>query len=74
MPKKKPLKGDPEVNEALKGFDIRIDAFGEITSNFEIERINKFLNENVEDKKLPEKEENEGGAPDSEGKEEKDEA
>ena len=55
MPKKKPLKGEPEVNEAIKGFDIRINEFGEIISNFEIERINKFLDERVEDKKLPEK-------------------
>jgi hypothetical protein len=55
MPKKKPLKGEPEVNEAIKGFDIRINEFGEIVSNFEIERINEFLDERVEDKKLPEK-------------------
>ena len=49
------MKGDPEVNDALKGFDIRIDEFGEITSNFEVDRINKFLNENIADKKLLEK-------------------
>jgi len=55
MPKKKPLKGEPEVNEAIKGFDIRINEFGEIVSNFEIERIKEFLDERIEDKKLPEK-------------------
>ena len=55
MPKKKPLKGAPEVNEALKGFDIRIDEFGEIMSNFEVDRLNKFLDETVPDKKLLER-------------------
>lgn len=57
MPKKKPVKGKPEVNKQLEGFDIRINAFGEIISNFDIEKVNKFLNENVEDKKFREKKE-----------------
>lgn len=52
MPKKKPKEGDPEVHEELKGFDIKINEFGEITSNFEVDKLNEFLNENVEDKKL----------------------
>lgn len=52
MPKKKPKKGDPEVHDELKGFDIKINEFGEITSNFEVDKLNEFLNENVEDKKL----------------------
>lgn len=54
MPKKKPKKGDPEVHDELKGFDIKINEFGEITSNFDVDRLNDFLNENVEDKKLKE--------------------
>ena len=54
MPKKKPKKGDPEVHNDLKGFDIKINEFGEITSNFDVDRLNDFLNENVEDKKLKE--------------------
>lgn len=53
MPKKKPVHGDPEVNEALKGFDIHINEFGEIVSTLQIEALNNFLNDNVEDKKLP---------------------
>ena len=69
MPKKKPLKGEPEVNEAIKGFDIRINEFGEIVSNFEIERINEFLDERVEDKKLPEKDQKDAPSSPS-GKEE----
>ena len=56
MPKKKPKKGKPEVHEELKGFDIKINEFGEIVSNFSVDKINEFLDENVEDKKLKEKE------------------
>ena len=54
MPKKKPKKGEPEVHQELKGFDIKINEFGEITSNFDVDRLNDFLNENVDDKKLRE--------------------
>jgi hypothetical protein len=56
MPKKKPKKGKPEVHEELEGFDIKINEFGEIVSNFSVEKINEFLDENVKDKKLMEKE------------------
>ena len=52
MPKKKLKTGNPEVHKELKGFDIKINEFGEITSNFEIDKLNKFLDENVEDLKL----------------------
>ena len=52
--KKKPKKNKekPKVNPELEGFDIEIDRFGEIKSNFNIDRINEFLNEHVDDKKL----------------------
>jgi hypothetical protein len=69
MPKKKPIKGKPEVNEALKGFDIRINEFGEIISNLEIDRLNEFLDENVEDKKLQEKQKKEEEGPKSDEEE-----
>ena len=52
MPKKKPKKGDPEVHDELKGFDIKINEFGEITSNLAIDKLNTFLNDKVDDKKL----------------------
>ena len=55
MPKKKPKKGKPEVHEDLKGFDIKINEFGEIVSNFDVDKLNTFLNENLEDKKFKEK-------------------
>lgn len=66
MPKKKPKKGNPEVHKDLKGFDIRINEFGEIISNFEVDKLNEFLNENVEDKKLREREEEEHAGLDEE--------
>lgn len=59
MPKKKPKKGKPEVHDELKGFDIKIDEFGEIVSNFKVDKLNTFLDDNVEDKKLKEKYEKE---------------
>lgn len=49
-------KKNPRVNKELEGFDIRIDSFGEIKSSFDIDKINEFLNRNVEDKKLLERE------------------
>jgi hypothetical protein len=58
MPKKKDKKGKPEVHNELKGFDIKINEFGEITSNMDVEELNEFLDENVEDKKLQEREDN----------------
>lgn len=40
------------VSERLKNFDIQINSLGEIISNYDIDKINDFLNKNVEDKKL----------------------
>ena len=45
-------KEKPKVNEELEGFDIEIDTFGEIKTNFDIDKINEFLNRTVDDKKL----------------------
>ena len=42
----------PKVASELNGFDIQIDTFGEIKSNMTIDKINDFLNEKVDDKKL----------------------
>ncbi len=50
--KKKPEKRNPKVHEELKGFEFKIDKFGEITNTKSVEELNKFLNKNVEDKKL----------------------
>jgi hypothetical protein len=54
----KPSKkqGKPRVHQELKGFEVSIDTFGELKSNLPIEKLNEFLNENVDDKKLAERE------------------
>lgn len=54
-PEKKTPK--PKVHKDLQGFEVSIDQFGEIRSNMNIEKINEFLNKNVDDKKLLEREE-----------------
>ncbi len=45
-------KAKPKVNPDLEGFDIKIDSFGEISSTYDIDKINEFLNRQVDDKKL----------------------
>lgn len=53
MAKKDKEEGQkPKVNKDLNGFDIKIDSFGEIKSSMSIDEINHFLNKNVDDKKL----------------------
>ncbi|HEY5691844.1 MAG TPA: hypothetical protein VIS49_10335 [Cyclobacteriaceae bacterium] len=50
-------QGKPRVHKDLSGLEISINQFGEIKSNMDIEKVNEFLNKNVEDKKLSEREE-----------------
>ncbi len=57
MPRKKknketPLSNRPPFHERLRGFDIRVNSFGEMESTFEIDKLNDFLNQEVHDKKL----------------------
>lgn len=52
MPKKMKKTGDPEVHEDLKGFDIKINTFGELQSTTAVDKLNEFLNDKVDDKKL----------------------
>lgn len=52
MAKKKKKEEEPRVHGELKGFKMEINSFGEISSSFPIDKINEFLNKNVEDKKL----------------------
>lgn len=53
MAKKKELNQDlPKVHKDLRGFDIEINTFGEISSTIKIDEINAFLNKAVDDKKL----------------------
>jgi hypothetical protein len=50
--KKKTSEKKARVHEELEGFEIKINPLGEITSNYDIDQINKFLDKNVYDKKL----------------------
>ena len=38
--------------EGLKGLDVQINAFGEVDFNLNLEDVNQFLNNNLEDPKL----------------------
>jgi hypothetical protein len=53
----------PRVHKDLDGFDIKINSFGEITTSFDMDRINAFLNKNVDDKKLRDREDITGKKP-----------
>lgn len=53
MAKKKEVKENlPKVHKDLDGFNIKINSFGEISTTIDIDKINSFLNKNVDDKKL----------------------
>ncbi len=47
-----------KVSDKLKEFDIQINSLGEIISNYDIDKINDFLNKNLDDKKLTNREDN----------------
>jgi hypothetical protein len=55
--KKPSKKRKPRVHSELDGFEVSINQFGELQSNLPIEKINNFLDENVDDKKLGDREE-----------------
>ena len=70
MAKKKVSKDNkPKVNKDLEGFDIQVNSFGEIITNYDINKINEFLNKNVDDKKLRDRDDLFGD--ENEGEEEK---
>jgi hypothetical protein len=48
--KKEPKKAI--VHPDLDGFNIEVDDFGKIKMNYDIGKLNEFLNKNVDDKKL----------------------
>lgn len=45
-------KDKKKESEKLEDFNIEINEFGEIVTNTSVEKLNKFLNKNLEDKKL----------------------
>lgn len=58
--KDKKKKKERHIHEELEGFDVKINPFGQIESNFDVDKINEFLNERVEDKKLRDRQDHEG--------------
>jgi len=50
-------KDKAQVHKELDGLNITVNEFGEIKMNKSSEELNKFLNENVKDKKLIDREE-----------------
>ncbi|MEX2567382.1 MAG: hypothetical protein WD431_15670 [Cyclobacteriaceae bacterium] len=56
MAKNSKKRETPKVNADLEGFNMNINSFGEISSSFSIDKINEFLNKNVDDKKLRDRE------------------
>lgn len=50
--KKKDENQKPKVAKELDGLDLNVDSFGEIQNSLSIDKINDFLNKNVDDKKL----------------------
>jgi len=52
MARKKEKKQKANVHEELDGFNIKINAFGQMETTIPVDKLNTFLNENVEDKKL----------------------
>ncbi len=52
MGRKRKNNKEAKVHEELAGLDLRINEFGEIQTNIDIDKINAFLNKGVPDKKL----------------------
>lgn len=45
-------KDKPKVHKDLQGYEVKIDKFGQITSNLDVDKLNDFLNKKTTDKKL----------------------
>jgi hypothetical protein len=54
--KKDDLEQKPKVAKELEGLELNVDSFGEIHNSLPIDKINEFLNKNVDDKKLRDRE------------------
>lgn len=53
MAKKKTTpKTQAKINPDLDGLSVNINAMGEVVTSYDIDKLNQFLNENVDDKKL----------------------
>ena len=52
-PKKEPKTDEKETNNP-PSIDIHVNELGEVVKNFDLDELNDFLDENVDDKKLKE--------------------
>lgn len=52
MGRKSKKNKHPQVNKDLDGFDVKINEFGEITSTYDVNKLNEFLDDNTQDKKF----------------------
>ncbi|HSZ72692.1 MAG TPA: hypothetical protein VK750_08440 [Cytophagaceae bacterium] len=60
MAKKKTSdKGKAKINPELDGLSVNINSLGEVVTSYDIDKLNEFLNENVDDKKLRDRKEEE---------------
>ncbi len=59
MSEEKKPKKEAKKPAKIEKFDMGINEFGELTTTVDLDKINNFLNKNVADKKLVEKEEKE---------------
>ena len=50
--KKDNIENKPKVHKDLGDFEFKIDSLGEVSSNLNIDKINAFLDDNVEEKKI----------------------
>jgi hypothetical protein len=53
--KKQKVKSNKKSAGGMKNLDVGIDSFGTLQMNNSIDAINKFLDENISDKKIEQK-------------------
>lgn len=57
MPRKKKNPGPSSIKKTifhkeLEGFDLKVNPFGEMESTFSVDKLNNFLDHQVDDKKI----------------------
>jgi hypothetical protein len=56
MAKKPTSPKKAKVNKALDGLNVNVNSLGEVETSYDIDKLNQFLNEHVDDKKLKDRE------------------
>lgn len=72
MAKKKEKANTPKVHPDLEGFNVEVNSFGEVRVNYDMDKLNQFLNRNVADKKFKDRDDL-GEVPKYKGKNDKEE-